>query len=642
VTDPSTAHAPAPDPVSGLRHDLRTPVNHILGYAEMLLEDAEEPTHAERRRALQETVRAARDVLSLIKVALPASRDDIAPEEIGSLYDSLRGPQGKILSTMRDLLTSDGGDPAFREDIRRIIKAAERLAKPDAAVTNKTAATEATDSTTAGDADRCVAHILVVDDDEDNREVLRRRLERNGYQVGCAEDGGRALGMLSEQAYDLVLLDVMMPELDGYQVLERMKGTPATRDIPVIMISALDDVSSVVRCIERGAEDYLPKPFDPILLRARISASLEKKRLRDQEVQYLERVAQIIEAAKRMEAGSYRPGTLADLGARDNELGQLARVFDGMAQQVRAREDQLRDRIRDLRSEIEAARTTPADAETAVDGGNLSAGEAFAERYEVVSLIGRGGMGSVYRARDRELLEDVAVKTLLPQLVADETVIERFKQEIRLARRISHRNVVRTHDFGQWGGVYYLTMEYVEGITVRALIDSRGQLGIPSTLAIGMQLAEALSVAHEQGVIHRDIKPQNLLLDPEGALKVMDFGVARLAKRQSAITEVGMVVGTPAYMSPEQLLGEAVDARSDLYATGVVLYECLTGRIPFEASSAVTLIAKLLHEEPTPPAEVNRDIPPALSSLLVRLLAKKPEDRVQSAADLMQRLREIA
>ncbi|MDH3291631.1 MAG: protein kinase [Gemmatimonadota bacterium] len=642
MTDPSTAHAPAPDPISGLRHDLRTPVNHILGYAEMLLEDAEEPTHAERRRALRETVRAARDVLGLIKTALPASRDDIAPEEIGSLYDSLREPQGKILSTMRDLLTSDGGDAAFREDIQRIIKAAERLAKPDAAVTSTAAAAEVAKATEAGSTDRGAAHVLVVDDDEDNREVLRRRLERNGYQVGCAEDGSRALEMLTEQAYDLVLLDVMMPQLDGYQVLERMKGTPATRDIPVIMISALDDVSSVVRCIERGAEDYLPKPFDPILLRARISASLEKKRLRDQEVQHLERVAQIIEAAKRMEAGSYRPGTLADLGARDDELGQLARVFDGMAQQVRAREDQLRDRIRDLRSEIEAARTTPADAETAVNGGNLSTGEAFAERYEVVSLIGRGGMGSVYRARDRELLEDVAVKTLLPQLVADETVIERFKQEIRLARRISHRNVVRTHDFGQWGGVYYLTMEYVEGITVRALIDSRGQLGVPSTLAIGMQLAEALSVAHEQGVIHRDIKPQNLLLDPEGVLKVMDFGVARLAKRQSAITEVGLVVGTPAYMSPEQLLAETVDARSDLYATGVVLYECLTGRIPFEASSPVTLIAKLLHEEPTPPAEVNRDIPPALSSLLVRLLAKKPEDRVQSAADLMQRLREIA
>ncbi len=202
--------------------------------------------------------------------------------------------------------------------------------------------------------------------------------------------------------------------------------------------------------------------------------------------------------------------------------------------------------------------------------------------------------------------------------------------------------MVRTHDFGQWGGVCYLTMEYVEGITVRALIDSRGQLGIPSTLAIGMQLAEALRVAHEQGVIHRDIKPQNLLLDGEGVLKVMDFGVARLATRQSAITEVGLVVGTPAYMSPEQLLAEAVDARADLYATGVVLYECLTGSPPFEAATPVSLIAKMLQDDPKPPAEVNRDIPPALSSLLMRLLAKKPENRIQSAADLMQRLREIA
>lgn len=633
--------APAPDPVSGLRHDLRTPVNHILGYAEMLLEDAEQPDQDDRRRALEMTVSAARDVLGLINTALPSSRDDIAPEEIGSLYDSLREPQGKILAAMRDLLTTDGGDPSFRDDIRRIIKAAERLAKPDMAVASEPAAIQAVEATTPT-TDRTVAQILVVDDDEDNREVLRRRLERSGYRVGCAENGVQALTVLAEEAYDLVLLDVMMPELDGYQVLERMKGAPKTRDIPVIMISALDDVASVVRCIERGAEDYLPKPFDPILLRARISASLEKKRLRDQEVEYLERVAQITQAAKGMEAGSYRPGTLADLGARDDELGRLARVFDGMAQQVRAREDQLRDRIRDLRSEIEAARMQPSGTETTVDGGNLPVGEAFAERYDIVSLIGRGGMGSVYRARDRELVEDVAVKTLLPQLVADDTVIERFKQEIRLARRISHRNVVRTHDFGQWGGVCYLTMEYVEGITVRALIDSRGQLGIPSTLAIGMQLAEALNVAHEQGVIHRDIKPQNLLLDPDGVLKVMDFGVARLAKRQSAITEVGLVVGTPAYMSPEQLLAETVDARSDLYATGVVLYECLTGCPPFEAATPVSLIAKLLQDEPRPPTEVNRDIPPAFSSLLMRLLAKKPEERIQSAADLMQRLREIA
>jgi serine/threonine protein kinase len=184
-------------------------------------------------------------------------------------------------------------------------------------------------------------------------------------------------------------------------------------------------------------------------------------------------------------------------------------------------------------------------------------------------------------------------------------------------------------------------MEFVQGITVRDLIDSRGQLGVSATLAIGTQLAEALAVAHEQGIVHRDIKPQNLLLDPDGVLKVMDFGVARLAERKSTLTEVGLVVGTPAYMSPEQLLAEAVDARSDLYAVGVVLFECLTGALPFDAQSPVSLIAKLLNEEPLPPAELNRDIPPALSSLVMTLLSKKPDDRVPSALELGKRLGEV-
>ena len=162
-----------------------------------------------------------------------------------------------------------------------------------------------------------------------------------------------------------------------------------------------------------------------------------------------------------------------------------------------------------------------------------------------------------------------------------------------------------------------------------------------ATLAIGTQLAEALAVAHEQGVVHRDIKPQNLLLDADGVLKVMDFGVARLAERKSTLTEVGLVVGTPAYMSPEQLLAEAVDARSDLYAVGVVLFECLTGALPFDAQSPVSLIAKLLNEEPQPPAELNRDIPPTLSSLVLTLLSKQPDDRVPSAMELGKRLAEV-
>jgi len=638
MTDPTSMT------VSGLRHDLRTPVNHIVGYAEMLLEELDGPPDAPPQLALQETLGAARDVLSIIDRDLSPARTGVSPRDLAGLYDSLREPQGRILRTLRDLLASGaGGGDGFREDIERIVKAAERLVEPEAPTRGDEAETPSARAAAAagGGTETAQAAILVVDDVEDNRELLRRRLERQGYRVEQAEGGRAAIAAVTGQAFDLVLLDVMMPDVNGYEVLEQLKSAPATRDIPVIMISALDDMASVVRCIERGAEDYLPKPFDPTLLRARVSACLEKKRLRDQEKEYLAQVRRVIDAARAVEAGEYRPGELAGLAERDDELGRLARVFDGMAQGVRAREERLRDRVRDLRAEIEAARGSGRQNGTVIDGGNLQPGERFAERYEVRAVIGAGGMGSVYRARDCELDEEVAIKTLRRELVADETLIERFKQEIRLARKISHRNVVRTHDLGVWGGVHYLTMEYVEGMTVRDLIDSRGQLGVSASLAIGTQLAEALAVAHEQGVVHRDIKPQNLLLDADGVLKVMDFGVARLAEYQSTLTEAGLVVGTPAYMSPEQLLGESLDGRSDLYSAGVVLYECLTGCLPFEASSPVSLIAKLLNEQPRSPIDVNVDVPPALSGLIVELLAKKSGDRPASAQELAKRLREV-
>jgi serine/threonine protein kinase len=216
----------------------------------------------------------------------------------------------------------------------------------------------------------------------------------------------------------------------------------------------------------------------------------------------------------------------------------------------------------------------------------------------------------------------------------DETVIERFKTEIRLARHISDKHVVRTHDIGEWEGVYYLTMEYVEGLTVRELLDTRGRLDVAATLAIATQLTQSLTAAHEQGVIHRDIKPQNLLLDGTGVLKVMDFGIARLADAQSKLTEVGMIIGTPAYMAPEQMLGETVDERTDLYAAGVVLYECLTGRLPYQADSPIMLVAKQLREDPPPPSAFNPDVTPALSALILRLLGKQPGDRPASAAEL--------
>jgi len=617
-----------------LRHDLRTPLNHIIGYTEMLLEDATGDALAERRTRLELALAAARHALDLINEALGSARR-IVPGDVAKLYDALQEPRKKIVAAISGLeLPEAVGDGAFNADLKKILSAAERLAPEPAQPATLEPEPAAAPAAPAAEAAPAQARILIVDDGAENRDVLRRRLEREGHAVETAENGRRALDLVAQRPYDLVLLDVLMPELDGYAVLDALKGSPATRDIPVIMISALDELEGIVRCIERGAEDYLHKPFDPVLLRARINASLEKKRLRDQEVEYLREVNRVIDAAAAVEGGRYRPGALAEVTRRDDELGHLARVFDNMAQQIKAREERLRDRVRDLRQEIEWARRDSREAESSVDGGNLRSGETFAQRYEIIAVLGRGGMGTVYRAKDLELEEDIAVKTLRPEFVADKTLLARFKDEIRLARRLTDANIVRTHDFGEWSGVYFLTMECVQGITVRELIDTRGRLGVSATLAIAAQLAHSLAVAHEHGVIHRDIKPQNLLVDEAGVLKVMDFGVARLAERSTANTEAGLVLGTPAYMPPEQLMGEPVDARSDLYAAGVVLYECLTGKLPFEAGSVISLVAKLLKEDARPPQEVNPEIPPALSALVLRLLAKGPEDRVQTAVDL--------
>jgi CheY-like chemotaxis protein len=641
VSASESGAALTPEALAELRHDLRTPLNHVIGYSEMLLEDAADPALVERRARLEETLGAAREALDLINATLSAARG-AAAGDVARLYDALRGPRARIVAAVTALLpgSEDGRDGTFTADLRKILGAAERLVPSGTAASPGPAAQPSEPAPARAPALPGVpqARILVVDDGAENRDVLRRRLERSGHAVETAEHGRIALELLAARSFDLVLLDVLMPELDGFAVLEAIKGNPALRDIPVIMISALDEMPSIVRCIEHGAEDFLHKPFDPVLLRARINASLEKKRLRDQEVEYLREVGRVIEAATAVEAGTYRQGTLSPVARRADELGRLARVFDSMVLQMKAREERLRDQVRDLRQDIEQARRDSKEFPLAVDGGNLHTGERLGQRYEILAVLGRGGMGTVYRARDLELEEEVAIKTLRPEFVTDATLLARFKDEIRLARRLSDQSIVRTHDFGEWSGVYFLTMEYVEGITVRELIDTRGRLGVSSTLAIASQLAHSLAVAHEHGVIHRDIKPQNLLLDAAGVLKVMDFGVARLAERTTSVTEAGLVLGTPAYMPPEQLMAEQVDARSDLYAAGVVLYECLTGQPPFQGATVMSLVAKLLTQEAEPPESLNSEVPPALSALVLRLLAKKPEDRVQTAAELVELL----
>ncbi len=614
-------------------------MNHIIGYAEMLLEDVEDQVEA--REALEATLDAARNVLALINDTLTPTRESITAEELDDLLQALGAPQQQIIVLTTGLLESATAkaDEAFAGDVTKVLEAAKRLtqlpepAEPGRRPSVQFAALEERQIQGPSMAGR----VLVVDDIAENRDVLRRRLERDGCTVETADGGPDALNRLGSEPFDLVLLDVLMPELKGYEVLDRMKDDERLRDIPVIMISALDDLASIVRCIERGAADYLPKPFEPVFLRARVGACLEQKRLRDAEKDYLKEVNRVVAAAAAVEASAYTPGALSDVSGRDDELGRLARVFDNMATKIQAREERLRQQVRDLQDEIAAAREAEPFEDESTDSA-LVTGQRFADRYEVLATIGEGGMGMVYHARDEELGEDVAIKTLRPELVSNPVVIERFKRETRLARKITHKNVVRTHDFGEWRNVYFLTMEYVEGMTVRDLIDQRGHLSPSATLAIARQLVDSLAVAHDVGVVHRDIKPQNMLLDQEGVLKVMDFGIARLAERTSDLTEAGLTLGTPSYMPPEQLLGDDIDGRCDLYAVGVVLYECLTGHLPFEAQSAVSLIAKVLNEEPVAPNAIRNDIPPAFSALIMKLLSKAADERIQTAPELAERL----
>jgi serine/threonine-protein kinase len=360
-------------------------------------------------------------------------------------------------------------------------------------------------------------------------------------------------------------------------------------------------------------------------------------------------VQQLARATRRVQDGDY--SVEIPVTSRD-EIGVLSQAFRNLVEDLKEKA-QL---VEYMMHAATGSTTQPlASAPTAIrriaerpagsSGGELlQAGSIFAGRYEVKEVLGAGGMGVVYRAFDRELGEPVAIKTLRPDTVAgDPVALERFKQEIRLARKIAHRNVVRTYDLGEVDGLYYLTMEFVEGTSLKALIESRGRLPAPVTLTIGKQLCRALEVAHDQGIIHRDIKPQNIVVDPNGFLKVMDFGIARLANppKGKGLTEAGMAIGTPDYMSPEQLSGQELDPRSDLYSTGVVLFECLTGRLPFEAETPWSLIAKHIEQEPPSPRSMNAEVPDAIAQVVLRAMAKDRERRYQTAVELYDALEAI-
>jgi serine/threonine protein kinase len=265
---------------------------------------------------------------------------------------------------------------------------------------------------------------------------------------------------------------------------------------------------------------------------------------------------------------------------------------------------------------------------------------ALGVRYEILGEAGHGSMGNVYKARDRETGETVALKLLKPEIASDQAMMDRFKNELLFARKITHKNVCRVYEFNRVAGIAYTSMEFVEGESLRSVLNRFGGLPQRKATDLALQICSGLQEAHAQGIVHRDLKPENVMIDGQGNVKIMDFGIARSMEAGTRLT--GSMVGTPAYMAPEQVAGKPVDYRTDIYSLGLMLYEMFTGAPAFSADNSIALALKQVREDPPPPHEIEPNIPVGTERLILKCLEKDPARRFQSIAELESNFRSAA
>jgi CheY-like chemotaxis protein len=405
--------------------------------------------------------------------------------------------------------------------------------------------------------------LLVVDDNEMNRDMLARRLEKKEYRVLTACDGASALDLIAAEPIDLVLLDIEMPGLSGLDVLREVRKARTSMQLPILMVTARSDSEDVVQALEAGANDYVTKPLDFPVVLARVKAQL---RLRPVSA----------------------PGAEASPGA----------------------------------GALPSAETGP--------------GALLAGKYRLGPLIGSGAFGSVFRARHVDLAHDVAVKVLLTAAGSSPGALARFQREGIAACRVKHPNAVAVTDFGvTGGGAAFLVMELLEGHSLHDEMQRVGRFSAPRCAEILTPLCAALAEAHAAGIVHRDVKPANVFLQrsPHGeTVKVLDFGIAKMADedaRAGNLTVEGGILGTPSYMAPERFRGEALDGASDVYSVGVMLYQMLTGRLPFSArdSDLMAIAMMHLHNEPPSLREADPEIAPEIDRIVLSTLRKDPRQR---------------
>jgi DNA-binding response OmpR family regulator len=407
--------------------------------------------------------------------------------------------------------------------------------------------------------------ILVVDDHPDNRELLTRSLEREGFRVLEAASGRQALWHLKEGKISLILLDVMMPEMSGIEVLQSVRESYTASELPVIMLTAKTQSGDIVEALGQGANDYVTKPVDFPVVLARVQAQLRIRRpVSDDEVS---------------DPHDLKPGL----------------VLDG--------------------------------------------------RYRLEARVGAGNFGTVYRARHLELDHTVAVKILQTSAITDVDAMARFRREGVTACRVRHPNAVGVLDFGITSrGVAYLVMELLAGYPLEDEMKGGRVLPMARALRIVIAVLEALAAAHRAGIVHRDIKPGNVFLHQAGGQevpKVLDFGIAKIAGAaalQQRVTLEGWIVGTPVYMAPERFGAEETTGEADVYSVGIMLFQMLTGRLPFDADSDPMAVAmKHKHDEPPRLRALRPDAPAAVEEAILSALRKQPRQR-PTAAELAARL----
>jgi CheY-like chemotaxis protein/TolB-like protein/Tfp pilus assembly protein PilF len=451
-----------------------------------------------------------------------------------------------------------------------------------------------------------VSPVLLVDDDATNLDVLRQTLSGPSYLLFVARNGEDAVKVARRVRPQVILLDIVMSGMDGYETCRRLKDDPDTRDAAVIFLSALTDAKDKVRGFEAGAVDFITKPFEGEEVIARVNTHLA------------------IQRVLRRQAEARSPGPPQDRDG-DAPTGGHAVGREGLSESV------------------------------------FQTGDVVAFRFRIVRYLARGGMGELYEAEDLELRERVALKTILSTIGDNERSILLFKREVHLARQVTHPNVCRIYDVfrhrvaGADGGaqeVVFLAMELLHGETLADKLAREGRMPPAEILPIARQMAAGLAAAHRVGVVHRDFKTHNVMLvkpdssEEEMRVVVTDFGVARRTAQHDttgfslSVGDMGEFSGTPAYMAPEQVEGDTVTPATDVYAFGVVLYELVTGVRPFVADTPVRTAIKRLHEPPTPPRVHVPDVNPRWEATILRCLARQPADRFASVGDVVASLDE--